>query len=275
MGLLIHPRSEWEFPGWAKNKDGVVQTPYSAKDSQRTEFFVHYEGGSPTKDTGAEAMQAIHRVHLNRGWSGVGYNFVIFPDGSVWEGRGWLLVGAHCPQHNTSGVGVQIHIGGNQEPSVAALRACRELYDEACRRSGRTLLKRGHRDGIATECPGDVLYSWVQTGMPAPAPEITQEDSMGVYVEPEGQLPGDGVYWVSGEGVHGVDAIRWAILKAHDGARAVTVSRVQYIALVGQVVKQVPPIDISALAAEIVKHIPAGALTAAAVADEIAARLAA
>jgi hypothetical protein len=161
-GPTIHPRSAWGFPGWGS-------TPYAVADSARTEFFVHYEGGSPTSDTGAVAMRSIHAAHRVSGWSGIGYNFVVMLDGTCWEGRGWGLVGAHCPHHNTSGVGVQIHLGGAQQPTQAALITARALYDEACRRAGRKLWIMGHQDGYATECPGDILERWVRAGLPVPS----------------------------------------------------------------------------------------------------------
>ncbi|MGW3513813.1 LysM peptidoglycan-binding domain-containing protein, partial [Streptomyces sp. NPDC000994] len=88
--------------------------------------------------------------------------------GNIYEGRGWDRQGAHCPGHNVSGLSVQIAVGGDQEPTPAALAAARALYDEACRKTGRGLAKRGHKDGIATLCPGARLYAWVQAGMPAP-----------------------------------------------------------------------------------------------------------
>ncbi|AFV51348.1 endolysin [Streptomyces phage phiCAM] len=118
-------------------------------------------------------MKAIESVHLGQGWAGVGYNFVVDQEGNAYEGRGWNYVGAHCPNHNTSGIGVQIAVGGDQEPSEKALATARALYDEACKRAGKTLAKKGHKDGFATACPGPKLYAWVKAGMPvkaAPAP---------------------------------------------------------------------------------------------------------
>ncbi|MFD0052045.1 peptidoglycan-binding protein, partial [Actinomycetes bacterium NPDC127524] len=56
---------------------------------------------------------------------------------------------------------------GDQEPSAKALAAFRALYEEACERTGRTLSKKGHKDGFATACPGTKLYAWVRAGMPA------------------------------------------------------------------------------------------------------------
>ncbi|MFD7738067.1 N-acetylmuramoyl-L-alanine amidase [Kitasatospora sp. NPDC059800] len=136
--------------------------------SERTEFFVHYDGAHAISRTGNSVPQAIEAEHLAQDWAGIGYNFVVDQAGSVFEGRGWNLQGAHCPGHNRSGLGVQIAVGGDQSPSDAALNAARALYDEACARTGRSLSKRGHKDGFATLCPGPKLYSWVQAGMPAP-----------------------------------------------------------------------------------------------------------
>jgi hypothetical protein len=135
--------------------------------SSRTEFFVHYDGAHHVTKTGYAVPRAIEAQHLAQGWSGVGYHFVVDQAGNIYEGRGWTRQGAHCPGHNVSGIGVQIAIGGDQKPTEAALAACRALYDEACRKTGRTLAKKGHRDGIATQCPGSLLYAWVKAGMPA------------------------------------------------------------------------------------------------------------
>ncbi|MCG8971865.1 peptidoglycan-binding protein [Streptomyces sp. CL12-4] len=165
--IEIISRAAWGARAW----DG---TPASVPLSERSEFYVHYDGGAHVTRTGYAVMRAIEAEHLGNGWSGVGYHFVVDQAGNIYEGRGWSLQGAHCPNHNRSGIGVQIAIGGDQEPSAAALAACRALYEEACRKTGRTLAKRGHRDGFATACPGAKLYAWVQAGMPAggykPAP---------------------------------------------------------------------------------------------------------
>jgi hypothetical protein len=281
-GPAIHPRSAWGFPGWGDPK----HPPYAVADSARTEFFVHYEGGTPTKDTGAVAMRDIDAGHRANGWSGIGYNFVVMLDGSAWEGRGWGLVGAHCPNHNTSGVGVQIHLGGAQQPTRAALATCRALYDEACRRSGRKLMIKGHQDGYATECPGVILEHWVKAGLPvSSAPSIpstpTQlEDIVGTYIEPEGTQPGDGVYWVDGTGVYGVSAVRWGILRKYDGASARTITRAEYVDLVAQLPKPAltaDVVDVAALADALAARLPAGwdaAEIAAVVVADLSARLA-
>jgi len=161
MSVSIISRATWGAKPWQG-------TPAVVPLSARTEFFVHYDGADEIHRTGYAIPRAIEAAHLRRTWAGIGYNFVVSQAGEIFEGRGWNLQGAHCPGHNISGLSVQIAIGGDQKPTDAALAAARALYDEACRRTGRTLAKKGHRDGIATECPGDRLYAWVEAGMPAP-----------------------------------------------------------------------------------------------------------
>ncbi|NML55202.1 hypothetical protein HHL19_35245 [Streptomyces sp. R302] len=165
--VSIISRTTWGATPWKGTPDTVPLT-------QRTEFYIHYDGAHQITRTGYAVLRAIEAVHLRKGWAGVGYNFVIDQAGTIYEGRGWTLQGAHCPGHNISGIGVQVAIGGDQKPSKAALAACRALYEEANRRTGRTLAKRGHKDGFATACPGEHLYAWVKAGMPAddytPAP---------------------------------------------------------------------------------------------------------
>lgn len=147
---------------WGSSLTGIK----TVAPGRRTEFFVHYDGGEEVTRTGDAIPRAIERTHRANGWKGIGYNFVVDQAGNVYEGRGWNGVGAHCPNHNISGIGVQVAIGADQTPSAAALNAVRDLYDEACNRAGRQLAKLGHRDGKPTACPGGKLYAWVKLGMP-------------------------------------------------------------------------------------------------------------
>lgn len=157
--MRIIRRSEWGFNGWSA-------TPYHVNErADRIEFFIHYHGGdSVVGRTGVDVPRGIHKYHRALGWRGIGYGHVITAPGTIYEGRGFDLVGSHCSGHNRTGYSVQIHIGGNDRPTLAQLQAARWLYEEARRRSGRYLIKRGHRDGFATHCPGDRLYEWVRSG---------------------------------------------------------------------------------------------------------------
>ena len=53
----------------------------------------------------------IRRWHLKRGFTDIGYHFVIYRDGSVNIGRPLQKSGAHCSGHNKNSIGV-CYIGG-------------------------------------------------------------------------------------------------------------------------------------------------------------------
>ncbi|GAA1755699.1 MULTISPECIES: N-acetylmuramoyl-L-alanine amidase [Streptomonospora] len=130
----------------------------------RTEVVVHHSA-----EPAMQTVRSIQDFHMDgRGWSDIGYNFLVDDAGSAYEGRGWLVAGAHALGHNTSGIGI-CYIGQN-DPTSAAKAAIRALYDEACDRAGRRLAAKGHRDVNSTTCPGDHLHAWVHDGMPAEGP---------------------------------------------------------------------------------------------------------
>jgi N-acetyl-anhydromuramyl-L-alanine amidase AmpD len=53
----------------------------------------------------------IDRWHKQRGWSGIGYHYVILLDGTVQEGRPEAKIGAHVKGYNKNSIGV-CYIGG-------------------------------------------------------------------------------------------------------------------------------------------------------------------
>lgn len=146
--------------GWDARSTSFGRTSWGA----RTGFTVHYSAG-PTSQT----PRQIQNFHMDvRGWSDVGYNFLVDTDGTAYEGRGWLGIGAHAAPHNTSHIGV-CFIGRDGDATAAAKNTIRALYDEAVRRAGRTLSKTYHGglSGNSTSCPGADLRAWVRSGMPA------------------------------------------------------------------------------------------------------------
>ena len=127
----------------------------------RTDAIVIHHAGFPSDlDTSA---REIHNLHLSRGWSGVGYHYIIRKDGTIERGRPRDAVGAHCYHDNEHTVG--INLAGNFDiarPTPAQVIAGQRLLAELCRIYGInperwTIL--GHRDLIKTSCPGGMLHS--------------------------------------------------------------------------------------------------------------------
>lgn len=158
MSHRIIPRAEWGARP-ARNRTQVAA-------SRRKYFTLHYDSEQPRTATGNSVPRGIQNFHMDtRGWADIGYNFVIDQAGNIFEGRGWNILGAHAEAAgNAVGIGVQIHIGGDQKPSPAALNAADWLWGQANARFGKRLALAGHRDFTPTSCPGNHLYKIVASG---------------------------------------------------------------------------------------------------------------
>lgn len=126
-------------------------------------LVIHHTGGNAGDDFSAAEL---HRMHLNQGWSGVGYHFVIRKNGKIESGRPEWAKGAHSIPGNSNSIG--IHICGNfelEQPTAAQIEAVSHLCADLCTKYGLEphLAIVGHRDQDATACPGRNLYSLLPT----------------------------------------------------------------------------------------------------------------
>ena len=126
---------------------------------------------------GPQSLRNIQNFHINsNGWADLGYNWLVSPSGTVYEGRGWAVQGAHARGHNASSIGVAYIGDGRQPVSDAAKFAILRVAAEADRRFG-SLRRVGPRDVGSTVCPGDVLYGWWMSGPSLPVAERLQDDA--------------------------------------------------------------------------------------------------
>ena len=72
------------------------------------ELIVHCSATPEGKDY---SVDTIRQWHLQRGFSDIGYHYVVYRDGSIHVGRDESIIGAHCTGHNTNSIGV-CYIGG-------------------------------------------------------------------------------------------------------------------------------------------------------------------
>lgn len=108
---------------------------------------------------GRDVMAAdIRRWHKKRGFSDIGYHYVIRLDGTVETGRDISRPGAHCLGHNRDSVGV-CYVGGcdsDMRPADTRTPAQRRaLYNVLCGLKRRFPEARivSHRDFAAKACP--------------------------------------------------------------------------------------------------------------------------
>ncbi|XP_069460019.1 N-acetylmuramoyl-L-alanine amidase [Ambystoma mexicanum] len=160
----IIPRCMWEAKPY-RGTPTLLNTPLAY-------VYIHhtYEPGQPCRTFGecAADMRSMQRFHQeDRGWDDIGYNFVAGADGYLYEGRGWTWQGAHTKGYNSKGYGVSF-IGDytSQLPPDHALTLVKDNFLQ-CAVSGGYLIPgytiHGHRQMGQTTCPGDALFSKIQT----------------------------------------------------------------------------------------------------------------
>ena len=124
------------------------------RDTSKIDKIILHHSGSPMDRT---TIHGIHRWHLQRGWLGCGYHYVIHEDGSIFQGRPLDVVGAHARGYNEHSVG--ICTVGNFEIEYPTL--CQQeslgklllwLINDKLR--GHSLAIKRHKDVGVTLCPG-------------------------------------------------------------------------------------------------------------------------
>jgi N-acetylmuramoyl-L-alanine amidase-like protein len=179
---FIIPRADWGA------NEKLVKEPPEYDTAVRAAFIHHTATGN--RYTCAESAAVIRSVFLyhvrSNGWNDIGYNFLVDKCGTVFEGRAGGTArpvhGAHTLGFNTDTTGIAL-LGTHTAttPTHAALRGAGrtaawklgltgvgptgkvELTQEPSQLKKTFKKISGHRDGVATECPGERLYAKLGT----------------------------------------------------------------------------------------------------------------
>jgi len=73
-----------------------------AKGRRKINKVIIHHSASPVDTT----VEDIDRWHKARGWSGIGYHWVLLEDGTWAKGRHENKTGAHCKGHNKGSIGI-------------------------------------------------------------------------------------------------------------------------------------------------------------------------
>jgi len=116
---------------------------------KKTSFIVlHHAAASSC------SADSIHKIHLQNGWSGIGYHFYIRKDGSIYSGRPIDTVGAHVSGYNSVCIGICFEGNFEKEKmSEIQLNAGRDLIKYLKSLYPKAFIKK-HKDLNATACPG-------------------------------------------------------------------------------------------------------------------------
>jgi N-acetylmuramoyl-L-alanine amidase len=137
--------------------------------------------------TTTQKVAEVRKWHVDgRGWSDIGYHFLIDRDGTVAEGRPVKRTGAHVKGHNTGTIGISL-FGGHggekdnafddnftEEQGAALRRLIRRLHTE----HGPNLKLSGHHEYANKACPCFDVRSWLARTVSAPRTSPAQSTTL-------------------------------------------------------------------------------------------------
>ena len=178
--------------GWGAD-ESLREVGFVYTDSVKVAFVHHTASGNNyTCSQAPSVIRSIYRYHVvSNGWRDIGYNFLVDKCGNIYEGRAGgvdkPVMGAHTLGFNSDSMGVAV-IGTYSDTAASsdALAAVAELtawklglygmdprgstylesaggnlYPQGVK--ARLNVISGHRDGYATDCPGQQLYGKLGT----------------------------------------------------------------------------------------------------------------
>jgi len=144
-----------------------------------SEVILHHTW-SPTASQyrGIQTIKGIHNYHVNeRGWSDIGYHYLVAPNGAIWLGRPLSRDGGHVLGRNSGTIGVSLILNGDVElPKDAQIAAVAALLGSLFSRFGIRAAenfipgKRGfHRHYADKSCPGTLITESMVLGWLLPS----------------------------------------------------------------------------------------------------------
>ena len=180
LAALVRPnvmgRSAWGANEVYRFDQGKELSPVIYAPVQK--IIIHHTASTNAPPDPAASVRAIYYFHaVKQGWGDIGYNYIIDPNGRVYEGRygGPGVVGMHALNYNTGSIGIALLGNFDQaSPSGPALNALESLIlaksvQHGIDPSGRGFYVDkdlpnvvGHSDVVGTTCPGDFMYSLLE-----------------------------------------------------------------------------------------------------------------
>lgn len=164
---------------WRK---GLPDPKPNREQTITSHLVIHHSAGSNTDTNYLNTVRNIYLLHTqSNGWDDIGYNFLIAPNGIVFNGRDPQgvadddqILGAHFCAKNQNTMGTCL-LGNfeNTKPTEQAIFSLEyllawKLKKERLNGLGSSMHPKtngselkticGHRDGCSTGCPGDSLY---------------------------------------------------------------------------------------------------------------------
>ena len=161
---------------------GLPEPTYSRSATRVSHVIIHHSATYNDLTDYENVVRNIYLFHTqSNGWSDIGYNYLVAPDGTIFAGRSAgnqsvardNIQGAHFCGQNSGTMGVCLLGNYNTAvPSDVAINSIVQVvgwkiskeelnpFGEKTHPTNASLgTIAGHRNGCATECPGDNLYA--------------------------------------------------------------------------------------------------------------------
>lgn len=165
--MTVETRASWN----ARPSRGI--TPLRSTKGVKA----HYTGGFVDDRTLTDHgschayVRSFQNQHMDgHGWNDLGYSMVACNHAAM-IGRGpHVLPAANGPGLNSGHYAILLLVGtgGVTRPTDAMLLRFHEARTYLMNQGDAGTQIKGHRDGYATDCPGDPIYDWVRLGAPKP-----------------------------------------------------------------------------------------------------------
>jgi hypothetical protein len=140
--------------------------------------------------------RSIQNYHMDsNGWSDTGQNFTLSRGGHITEGRhtslshlssgSGFVTSAHCPGQNTTGVGIENEgTYTSTTPTTAQWNKLVDLCAYICDQYDFAPTQIfGHRDFVATACPGNAFYAQLPALRTAVAAKLTGTPAFSAIID--------------------------------------------------------------------------------------------
>lgn len=124
------------------------------------------------------SAEQVNELHNSNGWNGIGYNYYIRKDGTIYEGRPIWAVGAHAVNWNSRSVGIccegDFMIEYMQETQLATLHECLAYVLKYYDLTPSDVYY--HKQVGSTDCPGKNYPAISEIINYKPKKEVTEVD---------------------------------------------------------------------------------------------------
>ncbi len=130
-----------------------------------TEIIIHC---TATPEGRTTTVADVNSWHKQRGFTKIGYHYLIGLNGEVWKGRDEVEVGAHCLNHNANSIGV-CYVGGLALDGKTAKDTRTNSQKESLIKLVKALQAKyafatvhGHNEFAAKACPSFDIQKWLK-----------------------------------------------------------------------------------------------------------------